>query len=938
MRYSQLKRRFVMQMKCIDSTHSLVVVVGLAILLLSTSQQLGVDAGALPSDFSIQYQSIGAELVWTASKSSQLMAGGSRPEFRFTDGTLLGYPREKPSEGLLVMSMTSKEQDLLLTKGQDLEVWYAARRIDNRAPEPNSVSKILSTIVLANMKSTPTVTTDPAALGNYTAKRLNYTVARGLKYFTFPSRIEIVAEVTYPEPLPAQSPLVLFLHGRHGTCYNRRNPKRDYCNFGWPCDRGCSSIPSHLGYRYVADILASQGFITVSISANGINGQDWYAEDGGAEARSLLIRHHLNLWTRWNTMGGDPWQEMFRGKVDLNNVVLVGHSRGGEGVNRAAIDVSATDPYKIVGLVSYGPTAFGSQVTPDIHSATILPACDGDVSDLQGQKYIDRSRDIAYSEALRSAVIVLGANHNYFNTEWTPGLAKAPAFDDWYDSSDPVCGSKVKGAIRLTPKEQQVVGAAYTVALVRLAINQDASMLPLLDGSYVRPASIGRAEVATHFVGGASHRLLYRPEDIEGVQGANGMVIIECRGFYDSYTNLPECYENYYSAPHWLPESILPSPQAAVLKWTNKIGATAIFTIATGLQDLSSLNSLDIRVANDPQRVEGARLEIMIHDNLGRNATLNTSLATIDSWPGSGGLDRVHARALRGYLASVPADTVDLKNVVSISLVALSKSGKVWVLDIAASQAQIKETVDLDLPKISVETKSIAEGNGSQQSLQIQIISDKALTEPGSIWMNQGSFWDTPKGFQVNMTVGSQNTTVSLPFSWVGDSIYSSDSEIPTYLSIGAMKGVVTGNYNGVVQILEDDPFPNITVRQKIKVMEGQSLTWRFKLSAPTAGVRLFCDVLPPASGTELSSDDVPRSWLRALGSYVPLTPEPLSSLGLYTEVSFPYGVTTATLVIPINADMVAETTEQVVLECSYDNFLKRMTLVGIVPAHNTTT
>jgi hypothetical protein len=44
-----------------------------------------------------------------------------------------------------------------------------------------------------------------------------------------------------------------------------------------------------------------------------------------------------------------------------------------KGINRAAIDISASDPYKIVGLVSYGPTAFGSQVTPDIHSATILP-------------------------------------------------------------------------------------------------------------------------------------------------------------------------------------------------------------------------------------------------------------------------------------------------------------------------------------------------------------------------------------------------------------------------------------------------------------------------------------------------------------------------------------------------------------------------------------
>jgi hypothetical protein len=44
---------------------------------------------------------------------------------------------------------------------------------------------------------------------------------------------------------------------------------------------------------------------------------------------------------------------------------------------------------------------------------------------------LTESRDIAYSKALQSAVISLGCNHNYFNTEWTPGHAKAPASDDW---------------------------------------------------------------------------------------------------------------------------------------------------------------------------------------------------------------------------------------------------------------------------------------------------------------------------------------------------------------------------------------------------------------------------------------------------------------------------------------------------------------------------
>ena len=148
--------------------------------------------------------------------------------------------------------------------------------------------------------------------------------------------------------------------------------------------------------------------------------------DGGAAARSALIRHHLGLWADWNTAGGDPWGGIFQGAVDLDQVVLVGHSRGGEGVERAAVDASPADGYTIVGLVPIGPTSFGRQVGAGIATAVILPYCDGDVVDLQGQIYIDQSRDLTRDRALRSAVLVIGTNHNFYNTEWTPGLAAGP--------------------------------------------------------------------------------------------------------------------------------------------------------------------------------------------------------------------------------------------------------------------------------------------------------------------------------------------------------------------------------------------------------------------------------------------------------------------------------------------------------------------------------
>jgi hypothetical protein len=126
----------------------------------------------------------------------------------------------------------------------------------------------------------------------------------------------------------------------------------------------------------------------------------------------------------------------FSGRVDLHELVLVGHSRGGEGVERAAIDSNCRDPWQIKGLALIGPTAFGRQVTPGVHTTVLLPFCDGDVTSLEGQQYVDIGRDLTADRALRTSVMAMGTNHNFYNTEWTPGLARAPAWDDWFDPGD----------------------------------------------------------------------------------------------------------------------------------------------------------------------------------------------------------------------------------------------------------------------------------------------------------------------------------------------------------------------------------------------------------------------------------------------------------------------------------------------------------------------
>jgi dienelactone hydrolase len=366
-------------------------------------------AMVLPDDFTLQPETEGPPTLIWSSNDTVVHMGASRPEFCRSDGSLFGYPRQV--HGQLQLTLNTEQLTALHTPTNlTLQVKTGGGRRVLRRARRSAVTVNSTTPSFP----TPTVPTDPAKRGIYEIRRDSYELA-GIVLEKYPVPVEVLAEVTDTPDAPGPRPLVLFLHGRHETCY--QGGPGGSSTGEWPCPEGWLPIPSYKGFRYITEILASQGYIVVSISANGIDAQDYLSADRGTSSRSQLIRYHLSLWAQWHVNGKYPWGSRFQGRVNMNQIVLVGHSRGGEGVHRAAIDATSTDPYKIVGLVAYAPTAYGHQVTPDVHSATILPTCDGDVYELPGQTYIDYSRDIAYSEALRTAVISLGSNHNFFNTE-----------------------------------------------------------------------------------------------------------------------------------------------------------------------------------------------------------------------------------------------------------------------------------------------------------------------------------------------------------------------------------------------------------------------------------------------------------------------------------------------------------------------------------------
>jgi hypothetical protein len=277
---------------------------------------------------------------------------------------------------------------------------------------------------------------------------------------------ELWARVYRPASLGSSThALLVLLHGNHATCGRIAGPGEHFdinvqYTFTGTCPAGFIPVPSHAGYGYFAERLASLGYIVVSINANrGINAAPGVVGDGGLNLRrGRLVLRHLQRLSRWNSGAETPPAGLndLVGKIDFSHVGLLGHSRGGEGM-RAAYNLYQSDPggtnwQALVGPVTFegifeiGPVDRQTALTLNALGTAwnvLLPMCDGDVFNLQGVRPFDRMLRVNSESPARqkSTFAVWGANHNFYNTEWqvsdSPGcFANQRLFDHTGGSGD----------------------------------------------------------------------------------------------------------------------------------------------------------------------------------------------------------------------------------------------------------------------------------------------------------------------------------------------------------------------------------------------------------------------------------------------------------------------------------------------------------------------
>ena len=403
------------------------------------------------------------------------------------------------------------------------------------------------------------ITTEPVDASKLVS--LGASASSRNSYWGFtPKEMPLNARVWYPEG-DGPFPLVLVVHGNHNM--------RDF---------------SDPGYEYLGELLASRGYVLASVDENFING----GIRGENDARGWFLLKHLELFEAFNEEEGNP----FEGKVDMGNIVLMGHSRGGEAVaNAAAFNKLTHYPddaslrfdfdFDIKGIVSIAPVdgqylpTGRKVVVEDMSYLTFHGSHDGDVTSFHGLRIYDRLKFNGSDDFhFKAAVYVYRANHGQWNSVWGSGDTGGSR------------SSRILDLRGLIPQvDQRRFAEIYVSSFLEVVLKGNTEYLPIFRDHRVIGQWLPSTMYITRFETNAFRALATFEEDIDVTRGTEDGV----RLHGDSLSTWKEATLQLRSSNRGNTSSSQEN-QAVTLGWNNRIagsdttrhGPAASYTVELG--------------------------------------------------------------------------------------------------------------------------------------------------------------------------------------------------------------------------------------------------------------------------------------------------------------------------------------------------------------------
>ncbi len=295
-------------------------------------------------------------------------------------------------------------------------------------------------------------------------------------------------------------PIVLMVHGNHSMI--------DY---------------SDGGYAYLGELLASRGVIAVSVDENFINAH-WSGDFRGKEmpTRGWLLLKHLEQWKKWNQDVPD-----LKGKVDLDKVVLMGHSRGGEAVSIAAAfnkldrfpdngNETFDFNFGIKGIITVAPTdyRYGREISlQDINYLSIQGAYDSDETSFWGMRPYHRMEYSENFEGFKAGLYMNHANHGQFNSTWGRSDFGAPM--KWLLNLEPL----------VSGEEQREVAKVYISAFVESVLKDNDSYVPMFQNVDLAMDWLPKEQYISQYEDNQKLILVDFEEDLDVTRAAEGIML-----------------------------------------------------------------------------------------------------------------------------------------------------------------------------------------------------------------------------------------------------------------------------------------------------------------------------------------------------------------------------------------------------------------------------